>query len=131
MIYPELKILLNILGLYLTLCGVGDAVKYHWQASAIRKEGVAKGHSRKFINMALHNDHVRIIYFIFFYLVNGFVDWYLFISAIIAVIFMTELWFVIYLYYPYRMRGCSNFKRPDLITYFINSLLPNHIRKRL
>ena len=127
----SLRILLEIVGFYLIWTGIFDAWKYHWQANAIRKLGTAKGQSRKFINCALHNDHIKIIYLTLSYFVYGRIDWFLIISSIIAIFTMTELWFVIYKYYPYRMRGCSNFKRPNIFLYTLNSIIPNKIRKRL
>jgi hypothetical protein len=116
----------NILGAILTITGIFDAIKYHWQAKSIRKVGLAKGHSRKFINVAILNDLTRLFYFIFIKQ-----DIFLLISSIVALVCMFELYWVIYWFYPYRMRGCSNFKRPNTFIYFINSLLPNKIRKRL
>ena len=116
----------NILGVILTITGVFDAVKYHWQAMSIRKVQLARGHSRKFINAAIINDLVRLVYFIY---VKP--DLYLLVSSIVAIICMVELYGVIYIYYPYRMRGCFNFKRPNLLLYIINSFLPNQNRKRL
>jgi hypothetical protein len=127
----DIKLLLEIVGIYMTFTGIGDGLKYHWQSEAIRKIGLAKGHSRKFINMAIHNDQVRLIYFGLFYLVNKNVDIYLLLSTIFALVFMTELWFTIRQFYPYRCRGLIGFKKPGIITYFINSLLPNQTRKRL
>lgn len=125
-----LQILINIIGIIMVFSGILDAVKYHWQARAIRHVGIAKGHSRKFINAALFNDIVKIIYLV---LVGMLLkcDWYLLISALLAIVFMLELWITIYNYYPYRMRGCCNFKKPNIIIYFINSLTPNKLRKKL
>lgn len=116
----------TILGIILTITGIFDAIKYHWQAISIRKVGLAKGHSRKFINVAIVNDLIRLVYFIFIK-----PDVYLLVSSIVALICMFELYGVIYWFYPYRMRGCLNFKRPNIFIYLINSLLSNKIRKRL
>jgi len=116
----------NILGVFLTITGIFDAIKYHWQTLSIRKIGLAKGHSRKFINAAILNDLTRLAYFI---LVKP--DLYLLISSIVAIIYMLELYGTIYWLYPYRMRGCQNFKRPNIFIYTINSIIPNKIRKRL
>lgn len=127
----DLKLLLELVGFYMLITGFFDAYKYHWQSQSIRKAGIAKGHSRKFINTAIHNDHVRVLYLFLMYLVYGRMDWFLMFAAIIATIFMTELWFTIYWFYPYRYRGLYNFKRPNVYVYFINSLLPNKYRRRL
>lgn len=116
----------NILGVILTITGIFDAIKYHWQTVSIRKVRLAKGHSRKFINAAIINDLVRLFYFIF---VKP--DLYLLISSIVAIICMVELYWTIYWLYPYKMRGCLNFRRPNILIYIVNSLLPNQYRKRL
>jgi hypothetical protein len=81
--------------------------------------------SRRFINWALMNDLVKLVYGI------TILDLYIILSSILALGCMLHLWITIYIYYPYRMRGCMNFKRPNIFTYFINSILPNHLRKRL
>jgi len=115
-----------ISGFILVLWGYFDGIKYYFQAQAIKKVKLAKGHSRKFINLALGNDKYRLFYFFF-------IDrnLYVLLTSIIALVFMLRLWYIQYLYYPYRMRGCFNFKRPNLILYTINSLLPNRIRRKL
>lgn len=111
--------------------GILDAWKYIWQAQAIRKIGTAKGHSRRFINAALHSDHVKTLYLIGIGIVNSKVDWYLLSSAVVALFTMSYLWYTIYLLYPYRQRGLMNFKRPNIFVYLVNSLIPNNLRKRL
>lgn len=115
----------NILGLIMTFFGVFDAVKYHWNTSKIRKAQSSREHSRMFLNVALFNDFARILY--------GLCkpDWYVLASALLATVFMLECWWAIYQYYPYRYRNLKNFKRPNVFAYFVNSLLPNSIRKRL
>ena len=115
----------NIVGLLLIITGIFDAWKYTWEAKKIKQVGTAKGHSRKFINMAVTNDLVRIIYSIIIK------DFYLMFINSIAFGCMVNLWITIYKFYPYRMRGYPNFKKPNLIIYTINSLLPNSLRKRL
>ncbi|HEY0089965.1 MAG TPA: hypothetical protein VGB37_14035 [Candidatus Lokiarchaeia archaeon] len=116
----------NIVGLLLIFWGYFDGIKYHFASQAIRKVKSAKGNSRKFALFALGNDMYRLFYFFF-------VDrnLYVLITSIIALIFMIELYYTQYLYYPYRMRGCTNFKRPSLYIYFLNSVISNKIRRRL
>lgn len=113
-------------GILLTITGILDAWKYRWESNAIRKAKTAHGHSRKFINAAILNDIVRIIYLSFFQW-----DIFLIISSLVAIVCMIEMWCAVYWYYPYRKRNQKRFKRPNLITYTINSFLPNSIRKRL
>ena len=117
--------LVDFLGILLLWTGYLDATKYRLESRKIRLIGTAQGHSRRFINRALLSDATRLFYLCFK------PDVFLITVSIIALICMVELWWTIYIYYPYRMRGCSNFKRPNMWLYFVNSLLPNKIRKHL
>ena len=117
--------IITIVGILLTITGIFDSVKYHWSAQKIYRVKTAKGQSRKFINCAIFNDLIRIIYAI---LIK---DIYIFLASILALIFMIEHWYMVYLFYPYRQRGLLNFKRPNIVLYIINSLLLNSIKKRL
>jgi len=118
-------ILKDFLGGLLILTSIFDAFKYSLQARKIQKEKTAKSMSRKFINFALTNDFVKLGY--------GIVisDLFIISSSILALICMIDLWWQIYWYYPYRMRGCLNFRRPNILLYIVNSILPNKLRKRL
>jgi len=115
----------NLLGNLLIITSIFDAIKYTIQALKISKAKSAKNMSRRFINFAMMNDSVKLVYGVVIF------DWYIIISSILAMICMLHLWWEISLYYPYKMRGCNNFSRPNILLYFINSLLPNRIRKRL
>lgn len=115
----------QIIGILLIITGIFDAWKYTWEAGKIKSVGTAKGHSRKFINMAITNDLVRIIYSVLLQ------DAYLMFINAIALFCMFKLWWSIYLYYPYRNRTQYGFKRPNVFLYIVNSILPNSIRKRL
>ena len=121
----ENSLLLNVLGILLVITGILDAFKYSWQAKKIRWVQSAKGHSRNFINVAIGNDFIRIIYLCLHW------DWYLLISSLIAMICMLDMWYAMYVWYPYRKRGLLNFKRPSMLKYIWNSFLPNKFRKRL
>jgi hypothetical protein len=114
----------DIIGWLFILTSFFDSIKYHWNAAKIRQLKSSKGHSRKFINAALLNDIVRLVYAI---VIN---DAYLFFSSILAMACMVELFILIYWYYPYRNRNKKNFKRPGLLKYFWNSLVPNKFVKR-
>lgn len=118
-------ILKDIFGGLLIITSIGDAIKYSIQARRIKKEKTAKSMSRKFINFALINDFVKFGYGI---VIN---DLFIICSSILALICMIDLWWQIYWFYPYRYRNLLNWKRPSIITYFINSILPNSIRKKL
>jgi len=117
--------LTNILGVCFIFTSILDAIKYHWNASKIRSVHSSKGHSRKFINVAILNDVVRTAYGISVH------DWYIVASSLLAIIFMIELFISIYIYYPYKNRYRHNFQRPNLFLYFINSVLPNSWAKKL
>jgi hypothetical protein len=117
---------LELWGIGLLITRFCDGYKYHIEANAIRRAKTAKGHSRKFINIAWGSDLYMLIY-----LLNNNIDWFMIISFIIALIFMTEHWITVYKFYPYKCRGLQGFKKPNLIIYLLNSLLPNKIRRRL
>ena len=115
----------EIFGSLLIITGIFDAFKYTVQSNKIRKNKSAQNISRKFINWALMNDLIKMGYGI---VIN---DFFIFITSLIALGCMVDMWIQIYRFYPYRMRGCYNFRRPNIFIYFINSLLPNHLRRRL
>jgi hypothetical protein len=120
-----IDILQNSLGVAFLITSVFDAIKYHWNAVKIRSLKTARGHSRKFINVAILNDVVRMAY--------GFsvADWYIVVSSLLAMIFMGELFLMIYLHYPYRYRNLKGFKRPNIVKYLWNSILPNRWAGRI
>ena len=83
--YDRLVLMVQLVGYYMLLTGFWDAYKYHWQSCAIKKVGIAKGHSRKFINAALHNDYVKITYLFLSDLLYLRLDWFLISTGILAV----------------------------------------------
>jgi len=115
----------DIVGIVLIISGFFDAYKYVWQAQKIRKVQSAKGQSRKFINAALVNDMIRLLY------VSLIGDLFLLFVTVIALFSMSYMFWTIYIFYPYRHRNLLNFKRPNLFIYTINSILPNRLRKKL
>jgi len=121
----NLSILKESLGIVLIFTGILDGWKYIWQAQGVIKARTAKGHSRKFLNAAIGNDLIKMLYAV------CIKDVFIFSTSVLALISMCYNYFIVYKYYPYRMRGCSNFKRPNIILFLINSALPNKIRKRL
>ena len=118
-------IITNIIGVLFVCTGILDGVKYKWNADKIRQVRTSRGHSRQFINVALLNDVVRTSY--------GFMigDWYIVISSLFAMVFMIDLFVTIYTFYPYKNRNKTWFKKPNIFEYFINSILPNSISKKL
>lgn len=111
----------TILGIVMTITGIFDGIKYLWEGQAIIKVKTSKGHSRKFINVAIVNDIVRILYLV----TCPVLDWYLLISALVAIICMIFMYVQVYWYYPYIG------KRANIFSYIWNSLLPNNIRPQL
>ena len=121
----NLTIIKDSLGVVLIFTGILDGWKYIWQAQGIKRVGTAKGHSRKFLNAAICNDLIKMLYAI------SIKDGFIFSTSVLALVSMCYNYYIVYKYYPYRMRGCSNFKRPNLWHYFLNSLQSDKLRKRL
>lgn len=121
----EYTLVRNIVGGLVFVTGILDAIKYYIQANKIRKLRSARGISRRFINFAILSDLTKIVYSIII------ADIYILSISILASVCMFYMFWEIYIYYPYRKRKQKRFKRPNLITYTINSVLPNSIRKRL
>jgi hypothetical protein len=115
----------TIVGIILIITGILDASKYAVQARKIVGVGSAQAQSRKFINFAISNNVVRITYSILIQ------DLYLLLINSFAFFSMCYLFIITYLYYPYKKRNKPGFKRPNLLLYTINSILPNSIRKKL
>ena len=121
----NLTILKDSLGIILIFTGILDGWKYIWQAQGVIKARTAKGHSRKFLNAAIGNDLIKMLYAVCIR------DIFIFSTSVLALISMCYNYYIVYKFYPYRMRGCSNFRRPNILLFLINSALPNRIRKRL
>jgi hypothetical protein len=117
---------LNLWGIGLMIARFYDGYKYYIQSKKIKQLNSAKGHSRDFGNTALAIDGFMLGYFIF----KNF-DLYMIVSTIIIILFVIEYWITVYRFYPYRMRGCPNFKRPNAWHYFLNSIQSDKYRKRL
>ena len=116
----------TLVGMIFIVTGYFDAIKYIWEARAIKKARTAKGHSRKFINVAILNDIVKLTYGCLL------VDFYIVVSSVIALGCMTYMFIQLYYYYPYRhYPRMQSIIRPSIFHYTWNSILPNKIRKRL
>jgi len=115
-----------ILSLLFIHAGWIDARKYLIQTKKIKEQNTSKGISRRFTNDALYADFIKLIY-----VIKIVQDLYIITTTILALTCVGIMWYYQYLTYPFRMRGCPNFKRPSVYSYFINSLLSNETRKRL
>lgn len=121
-----MEILIDILRYSLFVMGVWDAFKYKIMSNKMAKLKSSKEHSRTFLNGSII---YRFLLWLYAWLVLK--DWVITWTCVIALGTLMEAWYSMYLWYPYKTRGFKNFKRPTLLKYAINSLLPNHIRKRL
>lgn len=121
----DLLVIKNVVGILLVITGILDAYKYLLQGRKIQLRKSSKGMSRMFMNYALSQDIVKLIYAIIIQ------DLYIFTISVLALGCMLYMWEMVRQFYPYKMRGCYNFKRPNIFVYLINSLLPNKTRKKL
>jgi len=121
----NINLIKDIIGGILIVTSLFDAWKYIWNAQAIKRVGSARGHSRKFLNAAIFNDITKLSYGIII------LDTFIILSSALALLTMSYNYYIVYKFYPYRMRGCSNFRKPNILIYIINSIFPNQIRKRL
>ncbi len=115
----------NVVGILVFITGILDAIKYYIQGNKIKKIKSSRGVSRRFINFAIVSDITKIAYSIVI------LDIYIFAISILASFCMFYMFWQIYVYYPYRNRKKRRFKRPNIVAYTINSILPNSIRKKL
>ena len=120
------EIIINTLKWLVLITGMLDSWKYRFIAQKVSRLKSSREVSRKFIN-------VSIIYRIFLFIYSVWIlkDWVLIWSCIIALYTSCDAFYTVYLYYPYKKRGLKNFKRPSLMKYIINSLLPNRFAKKL
>jgi hypothetical protein len=121
----DLTVLKETFGILLILTGCFDALKYSLQAFKIQKVQSARAQSRKFVLMAIGNDLIKTVYSVLI------LDIFIFVSSVLALGCMLHLWYVVYLFYPYKYRGLSHFKRPSLWKFTINAMIPNRFRERL
>jgi hypothetical protein len=116
----------DIFGFALIITGILDAWKYTIQAQKIRKECTAKAMSRRFINYALLNDLIKMVY--------GYtiMDFFIISTSILALICMLYLFWTVYIFYNYKTYPKTCYiKRPSLFKYIVNSIIPNSKRKHL
>ncbi len=121
-----MDILIDILTYSLFGMGIWDAFKYKIMSNKMLKYKSSKEHSRTFLNGSII---YRILLWLYAWLVLD--DWVIKWTCVIALLTLGEAWYTMYITYPYKGRGLNNFKRPSMLKYAINSLLPNRIRKRL
>jgi hypothetical protein len=120
-----LFLLQKSIGIALIITSIFDGLKYKWSADKIILVGTAKGHSRKFLNAAIINDIIKLLYGVFI------LDVFIIVSSVFALGMMLYNFWIVYQYYPYKKRGLLNFKRPSIFIYIWNSFVPNNHRRRL
>jgi len=103
--------------------GIIDAYKYKFLTAKISRLKSSREISRKFINISLLKNFILLLW-AHFYLNDWAVTW----ACIISLYTGSEAFYYIYCYYPYKTRGFPNFKRPSLLKYTINSIIPNSIK---
>lgn len=114
-----------ILLIITSIVRIYDGLKYHVQCNKIRRVKTAKSQSRDFINIALASDIVMILWIMF-----KVKDTLLFLTGVLALLFVIELFWVTYKYYDYRQK-CYKTKLPSIWIYFVNSLISDKTRKHL
>ena len=118
-------LLFLIIGVY--IARFIDGWKYIIQMSKIKRVNSAKSQSRAFINWAIFSDVWMIAWLMF-----KVKDEALFITGVFALLCVLVLFWTTYIYYDYRRYPrTKTITRPDILTYFINSILPNQKRKHL
>ena len=120
------EFLIDVLRWSVLILGFFDAYKYKMLSRKIARFKSSREHSRTAINLTISFKSLLL-----FYSLIHLKDWVVTWTCLIALYTSLETFYNIYLFYPYKTRGLSNFKRPPLGKYIVNSLLPNHIRKRL
>lgn len=107
------------------ITGFVDAIKYRVETTKVKKNKSSRDVSRKFTLMAIICDIILLVYVV---LIK---EPTLFIVRLMSLVFMCELFWYQYLYYPYKLRNVENFKRPSFFIFLWNACLPNKTRKRL
>lgn len=115
----------NIIQFLLIWAGIADAYKYWRLKQKIVRVKSSRSVSRMFSIIAIVCDIVFVAYVLIIK------DPFLIFVRGIALFTTVDLYYYVYLYYPFKTRKLNNFKRPSLWTFLLNSLEPNHIRKRL
>ena len=115
----------NIIQFLLIWAGIADAYKYSRLRQKIVRVKSSRSVSRMFSLIAIICDVIFVIYVLMIR------DPFLIFVRGLAFYTTVDLYYYVYLYYPFKTRKLNNFKRPSLWTFLLNTLEPNHIRKRL
>ena len=108
------------------ITGIADAFKYKLLAQKVGRLKSSREISRNFINISLLKNFILLLWAYFF-----IKDWAITWSCIISLCTGVEAFHVVYMNYPYRMRGMNNFRRPNILEYTLNSIIQKSKKKRL
>lgn len=120
------NILINLLKGAVLILGFMDAYKYKLLAQKVSRLKASGQISRAFLVWSILNRLVLLIYVWLF--LN---DKILITTSLIALYTMFEAFYYTYIYYPYRLRGLKNFKRPSIFIFTKDIFFPNKHGKRL
>jgi len=115
----------NIVQFLVLVAGIADAYKYSRLQQKIVRTQSSRDVSRMFSMIAIICDIIFVAYTLMIK------DPFLIFVRSVALYTTVNLYFFIYLYYPFKMRKLDNFKRPSLWVFILNTLEPNGRRKRL
>ena len=115
----------NIIQFLVLIAGIADAYKYSRLRQKIVKTKSSRDVSRMFALIAIICDVIFVAYTLIIK------DPFLIFVRGVALYTTIDLYFHIYLYYPFKTRKLKGFKRPSLWAFILNTLEPNGSRKRL
>jgi len=115
----------NVIQFLVLVAGMADAYKYSRLRQKIMRTKSSRDVSRMFSLIAIVCDIIFVAYTLMIK------DPFLIFVRSVALYTTIDLYYYIYFYYPFKTRKLDNFKRPSLWTFILNTLEPNHIRKRL
>lgn len=115
----------NIVQFLVLVAGVADAYKYSRLRQKITRTKSSRDVSRMFSLIAIICDIIFVTYTLMIR------DPFLIFVRGIALFTTLDLYYHIYLYYPFKTRKLKGFRRPSLWAFILNTLEPNNIRKRM
>lgn len=118
---------IDLLGIIIIVCGILDGIKYYWESSKIKMTKSSRDVSRKFLVCGIAT-HICII---ICYCLKRSLYIPMLIVWIIGLIFLLQTYWICYLYYPYKKKRNKSFKRPSILYFTWNALIPNCWRRHL
>lgn len=115
----------TLFGVLVLIAGIFDAYKYRRQTQKLKRNKSSRNISRMFVFIAIICDIVIVLYTV---IIKDFI---LIIIRTLSLYTMCELYYYVWKFYPYKNRKKRKFKKPNLILFLRNTLLPNNIRRHL